>query len=593
MEYSIIFQLGIISFLAILAQIISAKSRAPSILLLLAFGFFAGPVMGVVQPRMLFGELLNPLISFSVALILFEGGLSLRFKEIQAVKTAVLLLVTLGCLIGWILASGFIYYFLNLNLEIALLIGAILTVSGPTVIIPLLRVLRLKEPLSSILKWESILIDSSGALLSVMIFEIIAYKKYASAYGYMLEGIALAVLSGTVLAVGFALVISYLLRRFLIPDHLINFFVLSLVILSFIVSNYIQKESGLITVTLMGVILANQKKLSVKSLLEFKESLRTMLISYLFIILSALFSFDDFSKINWLPFAAFMLVLIFIIRPLVVCLCTIGSGLSRNQKLAISFVAPRGIVAASVSSLFALELSNLQVLQAEMVQSYVFMTIIVTVSFYSMFSAAIIRKLQVAVESNSGVLIIGISAFSIELAKFLATLQIQTILSDTNKRRVLQAIESGVEAVDRNFLVQELEEEQFDLSRFSKLLALTPNDNTNSVAVLKFTHIFSQSGVFQLAPTRTIHEQKEKDPLKGRLLFRVQADWSALNNMVHTGATIRLFSGAEFTLESLQSQYGSAFLPLAMLNSKNNLEMICTDTKVKLSKENSLIALVG
>ena len=319
----------------VLAQWIAWKFRFPSILLLLIFGFIAGPVTGFLRPDIFFGDLLFPFVSISVALILFEGGMNLRFSELKIVGSLIRNLITIGILVTWILTTIAAYFILNFPFTLSCLFGAILVVTGPTVILPILRHVKPKGQINSILKWEGIVNDPIGALLAILVFEAV----FASGVREATLQVGFAILKSVIISSSIGLlggyIIALLIKRDLIPDFLQNPASLTMVVLIFTASNLVQEESGLFSVTIMGIYLANQKKISIKHIIEFKENLRTLLISVLFIVLAARLNFNDLNQLNIGSFV-FVGILILIIRPAAVFFSSIGTKFNWKEKFWIS-----------------------------------------------------------------------------------------------------------------------------------------------------------------------------------------------------------------------------------------------------------------
>ena len=256
------------------------------------------------------GDLLLPIVSISVALILFEGGLTLRLTELREVGTVVIILIFIGALITWIIAAAASYYILKLDLRLSILLGAILIVTGPTVIGPLLSHVRPLKRVGTILKWEGILIDPVGAIFAVLVFEAILAREISAAGTLIIVGIIKTIVFGGIIGFGMAKLLVFLLRKFLIPDILQESVALVLVIGAFVISNVLQVESGLLAVTIMGLFIDNEKHVSIKHIIEFKENLRVIIISSIFILLSARLKLSDFENFD-LSIIVFTGVLIF------------------------------------------------------------------------------------------------------------------------------------------------------------------------------------------------------------------------------------------------------------------------------------------
>ena len=387
-------ELASIIILGIIAQWFAWKFKIPAILPLILIGLFVGPISTFlsedgtqwIQPiwngeeGFFPGESLYYFVSLAIGIILFEGGLTLKRDEITKVGPVIGKLITLGSLITFIGAGIATYYVFGLSWKISFLFSALIIVTGPTVITPILRNIPLKKDVSAVLKWEGILIDPIGALVAVLVFEFISIEDQDA--GYTREAF---MEFGKIVIIGFAFGISggyalYMaIKKKLIPHYLLNVVSLSVVLLIFVESDLFAHESGLLSVVVMGMFLGNSNLPNLKELLYFKESLSVLLISILFILLSANISLDDLLLVyNWQT-GLLLAIIIFILRPLGVFLSTINSSLKTNEKLFISWVGPRGIVAAGIASLFGTKLVLLGEPGAEYITPLVFAVVLTTV----------------------------------------------------------------------------------------------------------------------------------------------------------------------------------------------------------------------
>jgi NhaP-type Na+/H+ or K+/H+ antiporter len=491
-------ELASIAVMGIVAQWLAWRLRFPSILFFLVIGFIAGPVTGFLHPDGLMGELLLPIVSISVALILFEGGLTLRLGELRDVGRVVITLIIVGAIITWIIASAAAHYILMLDLRLSILLGAILIVTGPTVIGPLLSHVRPLKRVSTILKWEGILIDPVGAILAVLVFEAIISGEISEAGTVIFLGIFKTIFIGGVIGFGMAKLLILLMKKFLIPDILQESVAFVMVIGAFVFSNILQPESGLLTVTLMGLFMDNQKLVSIKHIVEFKENLRVIIISSIFILLAARLQFSDFQNFN-LSTIAFLGVLIFIARPISVFISTVGSKLNWRERTFISWMAPRGIVAAAVSSVFALKLSINGESGAEVLVPITFLVIVVTVTIYGLTSSPVARLLRVKQSKPQGILFVGAHSWARSVAKLLQEKKFNIIMVDTNKTNISAARLEGLPAYLGSILSEHVSDE-LDLDGIGRLMALTPNDEANSLAALHMADAFERGEMYQLPP---------------------------------------------------------------------------------------------
>lgn len=580
---------GII-ILGVVAQWFAWRLKLPSILLLLVFGFIAGPVTGFIEPDLLFGESLFPLVSIFVALILFEGGLSLKISELRATGNVVQRLISAGALVTWFLTSLGALYILEMDLMMSVLLGAVTLVTGPTVVIPLLRLVRPKGRISSVLKWEGILIDPVGAVLAVLVFEAIIAGRFHEVPSMAAAGILKTFLTGTLMGGAGALAIVLFLRHYLIPDFLQSPVTLMSVVGVFTASNIVQAESGLLAVTVMGIALTNQRFVDVKHIIEFKENLRVLLLAVLFITLSARLELSDFQGLG-LRSIVFLAGLILVVRPMAVLASTLGSDLSWKERVFTAFIAPRGIVAASVASVFALELSRAGFSGANVLASVTFLIIIGTVVFYGLTASALARALNLAQPSPQGVLIIGAHPWTISIAKAVKEAGFKVVMVDTNWENITAARMAGVQTYYGSALSDSILRD-LDLEGIGRVLALTPNYSVNSLAVLRFNEVFDKSELYQLYP----ETRREKEPvsrhLHGRFLFWPDATFEELAGMFSAGAAVKKTSlTGLFDYPAFKEKHENA-MALFIVTEKGELQVVTADREPDPRPGQSLIAVV-
>lgn len=585
---------ALILVLGISAQWLAWKLRLPSILVLLVFGFIAGPITHILDPDEILGDLLFPVVSISVAIILFEGGLSMKRSEIKTTGHVVRNLVSVGAVVTWFIATSGAFYILGMNFSLALLFGAILVVTGPTVIIPLLRHVRAVGPVSSVAKWEGIINDPIGAILAVLVFEGIVAAEFQAATTTIVISLLETVLVGVLLAMIGAYGLAFVLRRYWVPDYLQAGVALMVAVGAFALSNAIQKESGLVTVTLMGIILTNQKGLNIKPIIEFKENLGLLLLSALFIILSARLNLHDLAHIG-LSSILFLALLIFVARPASVLASTIGSGLSWGEKIFLMWMAPRGIVAAAVTSVFALELAEeAGMAEAELMVPQIFLVIVGTVTIYGLSAAPLGRWLGVAQPNPQGNLIVGAHYWARLVGQALQQEGFKVLLIDANHENVTAAKLAGLPAVYGNVLSENIHQD-LELGAFGRLLALTPNDEINALSTLHFAEVFGRANVFQLHPKESESSLQEvvPMPLRGRLLFSNDVTCERLTQRFEHGATIKRTPLTErFGLRDFQAMYGPTAIPLFLVDDNNVLHVFSSENRPTPRPGYVLISLV-
>jgi NhaP-type Na+/H+ or K+/H+ antiporter len=565
-----LFGLAIIAVLGIGAQWVAWRLGIPSIILLLLAGILVGPaVFDILHPDELFGDLLLPVVSVSVAIILFEGGLTLELSEITGVRNVVFSLISVGMLVTWALSTAAAYFILNLNFSLSLLLGAILVVSGPTVIMPLLRHVRPTGRIGSILKWEGILIDPAGAVLALLVFEEVITADDLS---HVTTGALLVIGKTLLIGIGLGYISAEALilaiRRYWVPDYLQSAVTLMVIVGTFAISNHFQGESGLLTATVMGIVLANQRRVPLRHIVEFKETLGVLLLSSLFIVLASRLTADvfDFVNINTL---IFLMVLIFAIRPLAAFISTQGSKATLQERAFLAAMAPRGIVAAAVSSIFALELEEIGFEGSSALVSYTFIVIIGTVVVYSLSASPIARWLNLAKPNPQGVIFVGAHNWARDMGKALHEEGITVHFVDTNQDNVAIARYEGLHATCTNALSESFIE-NLELSDIGRLMALTSNNEVNALATLSFREVFGLADVYRLSEG----DGGGHAPRYGRTLFGDHVDFEYLERRFVKGAEIQ-----KKRLKKEENWRSEGFMPLFLIDQDGNLTIYTKDNR--------------
>ncbi|UPG94816.1 cation:proton antiporter [Luteibacter aegosomatissinici] len=555
-----------------LCQWLAWRVRLPAILFLLLAGILAGPVTGLLQPDKVMGDLLFPVVSLAVAIILFEGSLTLRFHELKGIGHAVRGLVTYGAVVALLMLATAAHFIGGLGWELSLLFGALTCVTGPTVIAPMLRTVRPNARIANVLRWEGIVIDPVGALFAVLVYEAIASHR---------EGHSLQVFLGTVAcgaAVGAvaAFIHGNLLRRHWIPEYLQNFGTLAAVLIAFSVSNAIAHESGLLAVTIMGIALGNMRDVHIDDIMDFKEHLTTLLVSTLFILLAA--------RLDWpLPQGTLAAgIMIFavaqlIIRPLSVWISSLGSGLTWRERALVAWVAPRGIVAASVSALFAIRLEGAGMAGADKLVPLVFLMIIGTVVFQGATARPLARWLRVAEPEPRGVLVYGANAVALEIARALHAVDgLRVVVADDDWHGIRTARMEGVptffgnpasQAADRNL----------DLAGIGHLMAMSTHRELNSLVSVHYREEFGREKVFRLR-NLSPEESHGRVSLAGSLLapalFAEDMTHARFDDLLREGWRIKSTRLSEtFDWSRFTEQYGDNVVPLFGVEARGDLRI--------------------
>lgn len=588
-----VFLAGII-LVGFLAQWLSWRLGVPSIVFLFACGLIVGPLTGLLSPDELFGDLVFPVVSALIGIILFEGGLTLDLDDIGEIKGTVFRVIFVGGIVTFVLTSLFAFYIFEFSLSLSFLLGGILVVTGPTVVIPLLHQIRPQGDVGSIARWEGIIIDPIGAILAVIVFEIVLSEVSAPAmgFGFGLLLFGESILIGGVIGVvsGYLLVLFF--DRYWIPDYLHNFAIIAVVLSAQALSNQILHESGLLAVTVMGMYMANQNKVTIRHILSFKEDLRVLFISILFIILVARLDQSFIYEIH-LNEIVFLGGLILVVRPLAIFLSTLGSKLSWPERGFLAWIAPRGIVAAAVASLFAFKLEKLGIPEAAHLADVTFLVIAGTVVIYGLTLSPLSLLLGLSERNPQGVLFVGASRWVRKIANTLKNEGIRVRLVDKSQENVYRARNDGLEAVVMD-VTTESELQSLNIQGIGYFLAATPNDEVNTIACLHALDLgFNSSEIFQLPSHEDFGEQQEEpDPLKGRALFGAETHFEDVRDKINSGWEIEVVQlDSQETIDMVLGNIHDDFLPIFQLTDNGMVQVLSSDVKYEFDEGNRLVAL--
>jgi NhaP-type Na+/H+ or K+/H+ antiporter len=549
-------ELAGIIILGILAQWMAWRLKIPAILPLIIIGLLVGPIatlftedgLKIIEPiwngtQGIFpGDSLFYFVSLAISIILFEGGLTLKRNEILNTGPVIGKLISVAVIITFIGGGVAAHYVFGLTWKISLLFSALIIVTGPTVITPILRNIPLKKDVSSILKWEGILIDPIGALFAVLVFEFISAGAGAGEFTKVaLIEFGKIVLFGFTFGFSFAHALAFSIKKKLIPHYLLNVFTLATVLGVFVLSDSFAHESGLLSVVVMGMVLGNINLPNLKELLYFKESLSVLLISILFILLSANINMEDLYLIYKWETAAIFSIIAFIIRPLGVFASSINSGLKLNEKLFISWVGPRGIVAAGIASLFGSKLVVQGIEGAEYITPLVFMIVLGTVLLNATTARLFAKMVGVFLKKSNGIMIIGASKFARLLASYLKQHERSVVLIDSNINNVRAAKEQGLEAFTADIYSDSFSD-NIEFNNIGFLIALTGNSQINDYTIESFGERFGENGAYRLVHSNEVNNPN-KNPAYG--LFSATDDYVNMMEVARHHGTIH-----EITIKS-------------------------------------------
>lgn len=601
-------ELAGIIILGILAQWVAWKFKIPAILPLILIGLLVGPIAAEflsedgtkwIEPiwngeKGLFpGDSLYYFVSLAISIILFEGGLTLKRAEIKTVGPVITKLITLGSAVTFFGAGIVAHFIFNLSWDLSFLFSGLIIVTGPTVITPILRNIPLKKDVSTVLKWEGILIDPIGALVAVLVFEFISVGGDSGFTKTALIEFGKIVLFGTTFGFTFAHALAFAINKKFIPHYLLNVVSLSTVLLVFVESEVFAHESGLLAVVVMGMVLGNSKLDNIKELLYFKESLSVLLISILFILLAANISIDDLLLLYTWKTAVLFAIVVFVIRPLAVFLSTQGSKLTLSEKLFISWVGPRGIVAAGIASLFGSKLLKEGVEGAEYITPLVFMIVLGTVLLNATTARLFAKMVSVFLTKSNGILIVGASKVSRLLGHYLESNGRHVVLIDSNENNIDKAKELGLEALSTNIYSETLSD-NIELNDVGYLMAMTGNSDINKYAINKFGKQFGENGSFRLVTSEEMNNP-EDSPKEG--LFSHTDDYISLVEVARNYPSIQ-----EIDIED-KDHYASLIeitnkdkdiIPLFIKDSGGEMHIISSyNTDVDTIGENSKLVYLG
>ena len=568
------YEIGGLIIIGILAQWLAWRLRVPAILPLIIAGLIVGPGWeaytghALLNPQFdadagsgLFpGNLLYSFVSLAIGLILFEGGLTLRTSEIRGLTKSIARLSTIGAFTTTIVAGFAAHFIIGLSWQIAFLFSTLIVVTGPTVIAPIMRQINVKRQISTILKWESIVIDPVGAFLAVLFYKfIIAFYEPDATVGEAIVEFARSGLVGVGLGATLGYGLYLLITRLYVPKFLLNVFILAAVIGAFLMSDAIAHESGLLTTVVMGAFLANRDVPFLHDILDFKESLTILLISMLFILLSANITVEQIMLVMEWPSILLFLIVVFVARPLGVFWSLAGSELNWRDKAFISWVGPRGIVAAGVASLFGLELEERGIEWAEYITPLVFMIVLGTVLLNATLAGFLARKLRVSLPKGSGVLIFGGGEGARTLASSLEESGRDVTIVTHNQTAADMSRDLNLTVVESTIDTDALDK-VLDLTDIGYILALTSNDEDNFYIINNYRSREGLRGAHRLLTRKEVQTSRYSD----RSLFSHYASYLLFNRTArnHPGYHIYTITDPELVDEALEAIRSVKAIPL-------------------------------
>jgi len=538
---SLLFEITIIGLLGIGSQWLAWRYRLPAIVIMATTGLLVGPIFGIIDPEAHFGSLYNPIISVAVAIILFEGSLNLNFRELRDAGKPIFRISTIGAFIAWILGSLTAHYVAGLSWAVAFVIGGLFIVTGPTVIMPLLRQSKLKPRVAKILKWEGIVVDPIGALLAVFAFEIIVFITADNPDGTQLilffAASIFAIILGWICGRG----LGWMFEMGHVPEFLKSPAVIVVVIFCFTAADLVMHETGLLSVTAMGITLANIGISSISDMRHFKENISVLLISTIFIMLTASLEIDTLLQIFRPNIIGYVLLMMFAVRPLSIFLSTIGTDLSLKEKTLVGWIAPRGIVALTVSGYFASILLEAGYEDAEILTTLTFALVFFTVVAHGFSIGWLSKRLDLSMEGDPGAIIVGSNRFTVELAKSLKKAGRPVLIVDESWENLRRARKAGI-SLYHGDLLSEQTEYNLDTIPYEYLLAMTDNHAYNALICTTFMPEYGRTNVFKVSPYEMLGQGYSVGVVSkvgGRVLFDEKFNYDDLNDKLEAGFVFR------------------------------------------------------
>ncbi|MGX7395285.1 cation:proton antiporter [Carnobacterium mobile] len=593
MEQTALIIITVILGLGILSQWIAWRIQWPSIVIMAIAGLLIGPVFGLINPKEALGGLYSPLISLAVAIILFEGSSSLDIREIKDISKSVFRVVTLGAFLAWIGGSLAAHLIAGLSLEISFIIGGLFVVTGPTVIIPLLRQAKLNSRTAAVLKWEGIIVDPAGPLLALLAYQVIKAFTHETLRLNYIWSFFLGAVIAALLGYGIGLAISFIVDRGMVPEYLKSPIILSCVLICFTIGEVVMHETGMLAVTVMGLTVGRTKQYvsSIKSIGHFVEEISVLLTSTIFILLTSSLTRETIADVFTLPIIGFVLVMLFLVRPLSIWLSTIGTELNNAEKLLIGWIAPRGIVALTVSGYFASILLEDGYADAGILVALTFALVIITVSAHGFTIAPLAKKLGLASTEPPGILIAGASSFSIALAEKIQQLGVPVILIDTSGGRLRLAEKKGL-ATHQGEILSEYTQYDTDLTQYETILVMTGDEAYNALVCQSYIPEFGYQNTFTLPtrPNSKVNHEELTTNLSAQTLFEKEAFFTELNRKINTGYSLRVINISEKN-EIEKNHLPDDATPLFIKKKNDLLTFVTLKKELTLDEGDQLIVL--
>ncbi len=593
MEEIVLVSMVVILVLGIFSQWLAWRIQWPSIVIMSITGLLIGPIFGLMNPQEALGDLYSPLISLAVAIVLFEGSSSLDIREIKGISKSVFRIVTLGAFLAWVGGALAAHMIAGLSLEISFIIGGLFVVTGPTVIIPLLRNAKLKPRTAAVLKWEGIIVDPFGPLLALFAYEVIKVLTTPELHLDYLLKFFFSALVAIVFGYIIGMLVSILVSKGYLPEYLKSPIILAFVLLCFTLAEVVMHETGMLAVTVMGLTMARTKRYvsAIGNVSHFVENISVLLTSTIFILLTASLSRETIAEVFTLPIIGFVLVMLFLVRPASIWISTIGTELTKPEKTLIGWVAPRGIVALTVSGYFAAILIEEGHEGASMLTALTFALVFITVCAHGFTLGPLAKALKLGNTEAPGVLIVGASSFSIAFAEYLRKLDIPVLISDSSGGRLRGAVEKGIPTYQGQILAEHTQYD-VDLTPYETILSMTGDVSYNALVSQSYAPEFGYNNTFSLPAGnfKRINQDNVSHSAKAHILFAEEAIFTELNRKINTGYTIQEIAITEKN-KITKDHIPQDVIPLFVIKENKNIQFITLKKKLVLDEGDQLVVL--
>lgn len=589
MEQIELISIVVILGLGIFSQWIAWRIQWPSIVIMSIAGMLIGPIFGLINPQEALGNLYSPIISLAVAIILFEGSSSLDIREIKGISKSVFRIVTGAAFLAWIGGSLAAHYIAGLRFEIAFIIGGLFVVTGPTVIIPLLRNAKLKPRTAAVLKWEGIIVDPAGPLLALFAYQIIKIMASDVLSFHYLLNFFLGALFAVILGYATGIFLSFMISRGLFPEYLKSPIILSFVLISFTIGEVVMHETGMLVVTVLGLTIGRSRKhvSSIGNISHFVENISVMLTSTIFILLTASLTRATIAEVFTLPIIGFVVAMLFLVRPLSIWVSTIGTELTIAEKTLIGWIAPRGVVALTVSGYFATILMEDGYEDAALLTALTFALVFITVCVHGFSLGPLAKKLGLASTEPPGILIVGASSFSTQLASHIKEMGIPVLLTDSSFERLQPARNKEIDTYQGEILSEHTPFD-IDLTPYETILSTTGDAAYNALVSQSFVPEFGYQNTFSLPvlSKRNKHQPTVSSSMKAHLLFAEDAVFPELNRKINTGYTIKTIP-----IDSKEDGVPEDVTPLFIKKKNDTIVFVTLKKKPSLDADDQLVVL--